>query len=212
MKLYQPLSLYQLSLLRTNTKSEKVRFVSTLGKRMEDYEKHVARRTEEVTQLQKEWESVVREIWNLGTSCLSKSVMEDLLFTKPTALVSLSSLSEATRAASSLFVPEQDSPPTDHDKRVGKKRVTFEASELHDEEAEGAPTSGIPEFLQQPSRFQEDVTMSTPAMPEREIIKLEKKVQELGMAEMEEYSKIVRDREAFWKKKTARLARAMEED
>jgi hypothetical protein len=42
LKLYQPISAYQIHLTRTNSDGERVRLVGTLDTRMTDYEYHVA--------------------------------------------------------------------------------------------------------------------------------------------------------------------------
>lgn len=207
-KLYQPLSKYQLSLHRTNTNGEKVRFQATLEQRMDDYEELLLRRTDEVAQLQKQWEAVVRDIWHLGVHCLGKGVMENLLCTN--AITS----SERTRAkekSSTLFVLEQGSTPPSQDVRGSKKRVTFEAPASNGV-ADVKAKFQLPEFLRQPPRRQLDTTLSTPSVSDHDIKKLEKVVKELGSAQIMDYRKIVKDREAFWRKKTAHMVKAMEDE
>ncbi|KAF1940895.1 hypothetical protein EJ02DRAFT_220239 [Clathrospora elynae] len=201
-QLYEPLAMYEVRLQRTNTREEQERFFTPLEARMTDYDEHLAKKTQEIAKLQKAWEVTVGEIWKLGVSCLGEGVMEDLLFTKQP--YDNTSLSKTTDAESTLFVSEQVTSPSLRKARMSNKHVSFED--------DATSTSKFPEFLFQASRYHKDTLPAVPAMPEREIEELEKEVMGLGKKEIEEFRKIEKDHQAYWKRKTNQLAVALRSD
>ncbi|CAO2658711.1 Nn.00g064340.m01.CDS01 [Neocucurbitaria sp. VM-36] len=210
-KLHEPLSHYQLTLQRTNSEGERERFQATLETRMIHYEEHLTKRAHEVVQLQKEWETVVGEIWKLGVSCLGEGVMEKLLFTDQGALGPLSSPSKATDAESTLFVPEQGSSTPPRKAKAPKKHVTFEASRVHDEYG-AASLSEFPQFLYQPSRYEKQPLPTVPLLADAEVKTMEREVKQLGIAQIEELRKIEKDYQEYWRKKTAQLAVVLKDE
>ncbi|KAF1849896.1 uncharacterized protein K460DRAFT_350031 [Cucurbitaria berberidis CBS 394.84] len=211
LKLHQPLSPYRLTLWRTNTRGEKERFQSTLETRMVHYEEHIVERTNEVAQLQREWEMVVGEIWKLGVSCLGQGIMESLLFTDQGALGLSSSPSKATEPESTLFVPEQGTSSLPRKTRTSKKHVTFETPGGRDEH-KAASISMFPACLYQPSRYHNQPLPVVPPVAEREIKNVEMKVAQLGKAQIDELRKIEKDHQEYWKKKTTQVATALQND
>ncbi|KAJ4365215.1 hypothetical protein N0V83_008833 [Neocucurbitaria cava] len=216
MKLYQPLSHYQLTLQRTNTRGEKECFQSTLETRMIHYEEHIAKRTKEIVQLQKDWEAVVGEIWKLGVSCLGEDTMEKLLFTYQDSVdPPLSSPSRATEAESTLFVPEQggSTPPRKpKSSKSSKKRVTFEDSDAGDKYGATSLSKFPPEFLYQASRYDDQPLPIVAPLADEDIRDLEMKVKQLGIVHIEEFRKIEKDYQEYWRKKTAQLANVLKDE
>ncbi|KAH9876150.1 hypothetical protein J1614_004029 [Plenodomus biglobosus] len=203
-KLYQPLSQYKLTLYANNRQGERVRLEATLATRMQDYEDHLARRTEELTRLQKQWEVIVGEIWKLGVSCLDQDTMQHLLLTKDSAQLAGDFPSDTTKAESTLFVPEHDSSSPVRGEKPGKKRVTFETPDFHEE-----ATNNLA-FLVQPSRYKDTLPLAPP-LPEQEVQTLTKEVKELGKKDMEELHKIGKEKQQFWKKKTNQIMQSLVE-
>jgi hypothetical protein len=214
LKLYQPLSLYSLKVSAIDEAGNRVYINSTLELRMADYGKQLAARASVIEQLQKEWETVVGEIWKLGVKCLGKSVMDNLLLVDSTAaaseLPSSSPLNED--AESTLFIPEQGASPARRRKAAtNKKRVTFDAPNASDEGRSTSVTS-LPKFLIQPSRFPQDTVPAIPSLPEQDVKELVVKIQDLGNEQIEELQNIAKEHDEYWKRKKARLALALRSD
>ncbi|CAN9218929.1 unnamed protein product [Alternaria alternata] len=219
-QLYQPISQFKLSLRRIDSRGKSVRFVQTLETRMLHYDELIAKETKKLGTLQKEWESVVSEIWKLGAKCLGDEAMAEMLFTEQglyeKTLPLSSSPFKATDAEDTLFIPENDSFSPRYKPLVGKRRVTFLEEE---EEAPGVcgkydatPTDQFPDFIHQPSSDRNGTLPLIPDLSEGETKELEKMVTELGKQEMGDFCKIEEDHEAYWKKKTAQLANALKSD
>lgn len=206
MKLYQPLSHYKLSLYNTNAQGERQQFESTLAIRMEDYEDHIARRTEEVARLQNQWEMIVGEIWKLGVTCLGQDTMERLLITQDGKKMTSGFPPDPEKADSTLFVPEHggSTPPRGHGRST--KRVTFQVSETP------SRTSESWEFLHQPSRYPKESLPSTPPLPKQEVRRLTKNIKELGGVQVEDLHKIGREKQQFWKRKTMLIMQSLAEE
>jgi hypothetical protein len=194
--------------------------VQTLETRMLHYDELIAKETKKLGTLQKEWESVVSEIWKLGAKCLGDEAMAEMLFTEQglyeKTLPLSSSPFKATDAEDTLFIPENDSFSPRYKPLVGKRRVTFLEEE---EEAPGVcgkydatPTDQFPDFIHQPSSDRNGTLPLIPDLSEGETKELEKMVTELGKQEMGDFCKIEEDHEAYWKKKTAQLANALKSD
>ncbi|CAN9377375.1 unnamed protein product [Alternaria alternata] len=219
-QLYQPISQFKLSLRRIDSREKSVRFVQTLETRMLYYDELIAKETKKLGTLQKEWESVVSEIWKLGAKCLGDETMAEMLLTEQglyeKTLPLSSSPFKATDAEDTLFIPENDSFSPRYKPLVGKRRVTFLEEE---EEAPGVcdkydatPTDQFPDFIHQPSSDRNGTLPLIPDLSEGETTELEKMVTELGKQEMGDFCKIEEDHEAYWKKKTAQLANALKSD
>ncbi|CAN9271375.1 unnamed protein product [Alternaria alternata] len=222
-QLYQPISQFKLSLRRIDSRGKSVRFVQTLETRMLYYDELIAKETKKLGTLQKEWESVVSEIWKLGAKCLGDETMAEMLFTEQglyeKTLPLSSSPFKATDAEDTLFIPENDSFSPRYKPLVGKRRVTFLEEEEEEEEAPGVcdkydatPTDQFPDFIHQPSSDRNGTLPLIPDLSEGETTELEKMVTELGKQEMGDFCKIEEDHEAYWKKKTAQLANALKSD
>jgi hypothetical protein len=182
------------------------------------YEELIAKESVKLAKLQKGWEAVVGEIWKLGTACLGKEAMEEMMFTKKRldeSIVPLSSPpSMGPDAASTLFVPEHGSPPSHDRSRGSKKRVTFLEENVLDARDKNAatPTTMFPNFIYQPSRYRKDTLPLPPCLPDDEIKELEKEVKELGKQELDQLRRIEKEHQAYWKKKTAQLTVALKSD
>ena len=200
-QLYQPISQYTLTLRRTDSNGKTVRIDQTLETRMQNYATQIAKQAEKVAQLQKEWESVVGEIWKLGVGRLGEETMEGLLFTKQRRFSTVRHSSSPTEAESTLFVPEHGTSPQ---RQASKKRVTF-----LEETPDVAPTSSFPAFLYQPSRYQKETLAVVSRLEEEKITRLERSVKELGKKEIEDFRRIQKEQKEFWRRKTAQLAMAL---
>ncbi|RYO32585.1 hypothetical protein AA0111_g4334 [Alternaria arborescens] len=222
-QLYQPISQFKLSLRRIDSRGKSVRFVQTLETRMLYYDELIAKETKKLGTLQKEWESVVSEIWKLRAKCLGDETMAEMLFTEQglyeKTLPLSSSPFEATDAEDTLFIPENDSFSPRYKPLVGKRRVTFLEEEEEEEEAPGVcdkydatPTDQFPDFIHQPSSDRNGTLPLIPDLSEGKTKELEKMVTELGNQEMGDFCRIEEDHEAYWKKKTAQLANALKSD
>jgi hypothetical protein len=205
LKLYQPISAYQIHLTRTNSDGERVRLVGTLDTRMTDYEDHVANKRREIEKLKADWETIVGEIWKVGVLCLGEETMESLLFTKKD-IHEPSSLS--TNAESTLSVPGQGTSPPLRTSR-SKKRVTFETLDVQDDLP--SVTNNALDFLYQPSRLRSKPVPAAPTMPEQELKKLETQVRELGKKEMEEYRKVEKAHKVYWQEMNTKLVNVLGE-
>jgi hypothetical protein len=131
--------------------------------------------------------------------------------------LSSSSPSKTTDAESTLFVPEQGTSPLSKKKKSGptKKRVTF----LGDEDTQGQDrygaslTTSFPKFLYQPSRYPFDQALYVPRRElEKDIKRLDQEIEEMGTKQINDFANIEKEQRAFWKKKTAQLARALREE
>ena len=181
---------------------------------MMHYKDHIAKRTDEIVQLQREWEVVVGEIWKLGVSCLGEDPMEKLLCTNTANGSGLPS-SSPSKAESTLFVPEQGTSPVPPPRKTqpsNKKHVTFETPNVRDK-YNAASLSRFPHFLcQQPSRHG---TLPFPIVcpvAEQDMKTIELQVKQLGIAEIDELRKIDQEYQAYWRKKTAQLVGALKDD
>ena len=171
---------------------------------MSDYSDYLAEQQSELEELQKDWETVVGEIWKLGGAVLGEGFMEASLFTDKGALGHSSPLPKVTDAESTLFVPEQDdSPPVAHNSR-GKKRVTFEEPE------DVSTTSARLEFLSRPSLFQPVAVV--PAMSEQAVEDIMKNLEDLGKAHISKLRQYEKEYRTYWEKKKARIALVIRED
>jgi hypothetical protein len=202
LKLYQPISAYQVRLTRTDTDGERLYFTSTLEARMLDYKEHIATQRAEVEKLKRDWETIIGEIWKVGVVCLGKETMESLLFTKERFQAISSS---PAKAESTLFVPEGTSPPARS--VYSKKRVTFEAP-TNEQGVPDASTDPLG-FLHQPSRLRAKPVAAAPSIPEVEIQKLETQVRELGQNEMEELRKADKEHKGFWRDVNKKLVNVL---
>ncbi|KAL6707161.1 hypothetical protein ACN47E_004708 [Coniothyrium glycines] len=203
LKIYQPLSLYKLNYTTATEEGKRVAYESTLEDRMNSYGEHLAERIEYVTNLQLKWESVVSEIWKLGTTCLGETTMQEILFTAAPAVTvqPSTSSSQHTNAESTLFVPEHGSSPHVHNKPgPSKKHVTFNIP---------TPLTSFPTFLYQPSRSKKEAVSTAPIVATDDIKTLKTQVKELGEEQITELGVISKDHAEYWKRKTENLAQVL---
>jgi hypothetical protein len=207
-----------LSLRRTDSEGKSVRFVQTLETRMLHYDELIIKETTKLEKLQQEWDAIVGEIWKLATTCLGDQAMEEMLFNEQqfdkAGLPLQSSLSKTTNVESTLFVPEHGSSSSPNKSPLVKKRVTFLEEEVSEarNRYDATRTTQFPNFIYQPSRYGKDSLHTTPSLPKDGIEALEKMAKELGKQEMDEFRRIEKDHQAYWKKKTAQLASALKSD
>jgi hypothetical protein len=205
LKLFQPISAYQVRLTRTNLDGERVHIMGTLESRMADYSDYIEKHKVEVEKLKREWAAIVGEIWKVGVLCLGEKTMKSLLFAQEAA--HQASLSPTT-AESTVFVPEQGTSPPLHNAR-SKKHVTFEATDV--EHVLSGVSADSLEFLYQPSRLRVKPVAAAPVMLEQAIESLDVQVNELGKKEMEEYRKAERAHKGYWQEMNAKFVNILAE-
>lgn len=209
-KLYQPISQYRLRLTQTNKHGEKEHSWSTLEMRMSDYEDHIVEQKSEIIRLQREWETVVGEIWKVGVRCLGETAMQDLLL-ETGAQNPLSSPSAHADAESTIFIPEHGASPPQRKVYGAKKRVTFEPTNSRSKH-EGIAAADLPSFLYRPSRYREESIPIAPPFPKDEIQELKDMVETLGEEQIKELRKVNKEYDAYWQKKRKDLAKVLEND
>jgi hypothetical protein len=116
-KLYNPLSGHRYSLQRTTSSGEVERMQMTVHDRLRSFENTISAETEEIKNLQLQWEGVVADIFQLGMACLGEENIASLLSTAGP---------DGGEAESTLFVPEQSD--SAHKAMGKRKRVSKEAS------------------------------------------------------------------------------------
>ncbi|KAE8834922.1 hypothetical protein CFE70_007182 [Pyrenophora teres f. teres 0-1] len=209
-----PISQFILTLRHTTSEGRVIRFEQTFQERMQNYKKLVVAQKEKLAMMQKEWETVVGEIWKLGTVCVGEETMKELLCTEQRfngpsqhPYFPSSSPSKTTDTESTVFFPKQDSSPLAKKSRPCKKHVTFLDEEEFGvcNESITTSTSDFPEFTHKVSKYQEDDLPTVPSLPEEEAKELDERIGELGTKEIEAFHKMNEDHQEFWRKKKAQF-------
>lgn len=154
--------------------------------------------TQQVTELQRQWEGVVAEIFQLGVACLGESDITALL---STAEVEANASSPASKVESTVFVPE-------HGSSVGKgkgkrKRVSFADPDM---------MSLFPEFLLYRSRNQRTPVPATPELPLDDVQQHKADIAGLGKQHIADLQRLQKEHKAWWERKQAQLANTFLQD
>ena len=195
-KICQPLSIYRYN-ERRHSGEDIVCVQTNLHDRFQAFEEQVRTGKEQIKILQRQWDEVVAEIFQLGIAYLGESDMADMLLPSDAGLAASTS---ASGAESSLFVPEQESPS----KKAGekRKRVSFAGPDLK---------RLFPSFLFHRSGHQKTIPVA-PGLYMEEIQRFKKEISDLGNQHVAELQSIEGEYKAWWKKKQQHLAQFFMDD
>ncbi|KAJ8111814.1 hypothetical protein OPT61_g5677 [Boeremia exigua] len=187
--LCRPLSSYRYNLQRTTPSGETERFQTTLHDRFQAFEDRVRAETEQIKELQRQWEGVVTEIFQLGVVCLGEADMAGLLSTADGGL-----------AASKAAAPGHDGPAV---KDKGKrKHVSFASPDL---------MALFPDFLFAVSEPQKAVS-AAPVVSVEGVQRFEKEIAGLGQQHGAELRRLEMEHKAWWERKQRQLAKTLMEE
>ena len=148
----------------------------TLEERLAAFAIEYKARFEEINDLEKQWEAVVREIWEVGVTCLGADVMLPLL-----AKSSPTSPSPAYKIGTKSTLDNAESVPV-------RKKVKFQE-----------PEPELPGFL---SASMHNIKTSHPEpVSAKDLKKLYDKIDALGTRQLEELVKIEKESKQSWAKK-----------
>lgn len=170
----------------------------TLHDRFQAFEERMQAETEDIKELQRQWESVVAEIFQLGVASLGDSDIAALLSTAETAV---NASSPASKPDSTLFVPEHGS-----EIKQGKskrKRVSFAGPDM---------MSLFPEFLLHASAQQRKPVPATPELPHEEVQQYEADIMGLGKQHIADLQRLEKEHNAWWERKQKQLANTFLQD
>jgi hypothetical protein len=191
-KLYNPLSGHRYSLQRTTSSGEVERMQMTVHDRLRSFENTISAETEEIKNLQLQWEGVVADIFQLGMACLGEENIASLLSTAGP---------DGGEAESTLFVPEQSD--SAHKAMGKRKRVSFAGPDM---------AKLFPGFLfQTPAHRRKPVPVS-PQLPADEVQQLEQVIADLGKQHVAELQRLDTEHLAWWKKKQKQIQQAFAQD
>ncbi|KAF3032608.1 hypothetical protein E8E12_003640 [Didymella heteroderae] len=191
-KLCNPLSGHCYLLQQTASSGEVERVQITLHERFQSFEETMQAETEEIKNLQIQWEGVVAEIFQLGVTCLGEEIVATLLSsTEP----------HVDEAESTLFVPEQGS--SVHTGESKRKRMSF-----------ADPDMGklLPGFLFRTPVQRRKPIPSSPELPADGVQQLEQTIVDLGKPHVAELQLLEKEHQAWWKKKQKQLAHTFMQD
>lgn len=196
-KLGRPLSRYRYKLQRTKPSGEIEHTQASLHGRFQTFEETIQAETEQIKELQGQWEGTVAEIFQLGVSCLGEADVAVLLSNADTTP---NTSLPATKAEPTVLDPE-------HGNADGKgirkrKRVSFASPDM---------MALFPEFLFLTSGKQEP-TETAPELPVQDIQQLEKDVSVLGKQHSAELRQLEHEHKAWWEKKQKQLAHTFMQD
>lgn len=198
-KLFRPIgSTYSVITRRKNKNGELEEVKTPLHEMLEEFETRHKEDMEEIKELQRHWERVVGEIYKLGVECLDERTMSSIFFTQPP---SSPVHDDAGTELLSLFVPEHGDSPIPVPK-APKKRVAFKTA-----------GSSLPSFVSEPSVFLKKHPLPKAArVSDEEAKELEKRVNQLGIAQLEELENMERDQKNWEKKKMEQITSALNSD
>lgn len=197
-KLCSPLSGYRYSLQRMNAMGETERLQTTLHDRFQSFERHVQAETQQIKELQRQWEGVVADIFQLGVACLGENGIAALLSSAET---DADVISQNTEAGSTLFVPEYGG--SVHTGKEKEKRVSFAVPDT---------TKLFPEFLFHAARLQRKPVPIATQMPIEEVHALEERLAGLGKQPLADLQRLEKEDQQWWKKKQNQLAHSFMQD
>ncbi|KAF2625628.1 hypothetical protein BU25DRAFT_492878 [Macroventuria anomochaeta] len=196
-KLCNPLSGYRYNFQRIKTSGEIERVQTTLYDRFQSFEEHMRAEMQQIKELQRQWEGVVAEVFQLGIACLGENDIAALLSTADT---DVNDFSPASKAESTPFVPEHDSSAKGKGKR---KRVSFAGPDM---------ISLFPGFLFQTSGHQKKPIPAIPDLPSGEVQQLEGKIAGLGKQHVADLQRLEKEHKAWWERKQNQLAHTFLQD
>lgn len=165
---------------------------TTVHDRLRSFEETMSAETEEIKNLQLQWEGVIAEIFQLGIACLGEDDMASLLSPAGT---------DADEVKSTLFVPEQDSPP--HHAEGKQKRVSFAGPDM---------SKLFPRFLSQAPGQQRKPVPTSPELPVDEVQQLEQTIADLGKQHMADLQRLEKEHLTWWKKRQKQIQQAFAQD
>lgn len=195
-KLYKPLSRYRYSLQHTNASGELERVQTNLHNRFQLFEERLRAETQQIKELQRQWEGVVAEIFQLGTACLGEDQVAALLATTDERAVS-----PASKAESTLFFPEHSSSA-----KTGKgkrKRVSFAGPDMLDL---------FPGFLSATVEHEKKPVPATPELSSEELQQFRGEVAGLGNHHIKDMQRLDKEHRVWWEKKQTQLAHTFLQD
>lgn len=197
-KLCNPLSDHRYSLQRTNTTGETEHLQMMLQDRFKSFEEQVYAETQQLKELQKLWEGVVAEIFQLGVACLGENDMAALISTAETGAITSS---PAAKAQPTLFVPEHGS--SVHKDKGKRKHVSFAGPDM---------MSLFPGFLLHAPGHQRKSMPFAPDMPLEEVLRFEGEIAGLGKQQMADLQRLEKEDQQWWKRKQTQLAHTFMQD
>lgn len=195
-KLYHPLGSYGYNLQRTKPSGEIERTQTSLLDRFEAFEKHIRAEVEQMKDLQRQWEGVVAEIFQLSIVCLGETDVAALL---STANTDPDASSPASKAESTLFVSAHGSSVKGKGKR---KHVSFASPDM---------MALFPEFLFHASGSQESVA-TAPDLPLEVVQKFSDEVSVLGKQHSTDLRRLENEHKAWWERKQKQFAYTLMQD
>lgn len=175
--------------MNTLGKAEKVHF--TLHERFQSFEEKIQVETEEIKNLQRRWEGVVAEIFQVGVVCLGEDNMA--------ALLSVAG-PDVDGEKSTLFAPEHGS--LTHKSKGKRKRVSFAGSDME---------TLFPGFLFHASE-QQTLVSATPNLSAKAAQQIEQEIVDLGKQHVVDLQRLEKEHQAWWKKKQNQLAHTFLQD
>lgn len=164
----------------------------TLQDRFQSFEENIQVETEKIKNLQRQWEGVVAETFQLGVACLGEDNIAALLSTAEP---------DADEAGSTLFTPEHSGSAKNG---KGKRRcVSFAGPDM---------ASLFPGFLFHASGHQRKPLPATPDLPAAELQQLEQAIADLGKQHVVDLQKLEKEHQAWWQKKQTQLAHTFLQD
>ncbi|KZM19261.1 uncharacterized protein EKO05_0007346 [Ascochyta rabiei] len=197
-KLCSPLSGCHYGLQRTTATGERERVQATLHDRLQAFEKHMEAETHEIKELQRQWEGVVAEMFQLGVTCLGERGMAALLSTAET---DTNASWPASKAGSTLFLAEHGSPAQKG--RRKRKRVSFVGPDL---------MSLFPAFLMEATEVPKPSTPAALHLSHEEVQRLEVEMVGLGKQHVADLQRLEKEDQKWWMRKQSQLAHTFTQD
>ncbi|KAJ4378366.1 hypothetical protein N0V86_006067 [Didymella sp. IMI 355093] len=191
-KLYNPLSSYPYLLQRADSLDKVERMQTTVHDRFRSFEENIQVETGEVRKLQRQWESVVAEIFQLGVAHLGKDNIAILLS---------SAERDTEEVESILFIPEHGD--STHKGKGKRKRVSFASPDM---------ANLFPGFLFQTSAQQRKSNPVSPDLPAEEVQQLEQRITDLGKQHAADLQRLEKEHQTWWNKKQTQLAHTLMQD
>ncbi|KAF2635924.1 hypothetical protein P280DRAFT_167409 [Massarina eburnea CBS 473.64] len=196
-KLFNPIGEYTLTTQFTSKNGEIVKTPGSLKDRLSTFEQSYQKKVEELQYLQRQWETIVGEMYKTGISCLGEKVMAQMFLVSP-AYTSPGKEDTSTFAATtldpdSLFIAE-------HSPKNAKKRVTFQE-----------PVLEPPSFLLGPSRIAKAVPR-VPVLSSDEVRSVQSAMIRMGDEQVGELKKIDEEQQKLWERKVGKIMRAVADD
>ncbi|KAJ4349012.1 hypothetical protein N0V95_004949 [Ascochyta clinopodiicola] len=197
-KLCSPFSGCRYGLQRINATGETERVQVTLLDRLGSFEKHIEEETQRMEGLQRQWEDVVAEMFQLGVTCLGERCMTTLL---STAEVDANMSSPASKAESTLFVAEYGS--SVQKGRRKRKRVSFVGLD---------GKSSFPDFLIHATEVSKQSITAALEMSHEEVQRLEADLAGLGKQQVADLQRLEKKDQKWWMRKQTQLAHTFMQD